>query len=211
MAHGLPTVVFDFNGYRELVKEGETGFKITTFASASEEPWQGIAGLLDPSILGFVRSQRVGLNLGRLAEALVALEKSADLRHAMGKAGADASREFRSASIIPKYEAMWAEQRDKALATRNAANGTPAPAALLTPNFSRMFGHFPTRTLGDTTPVSISVYGFARAEAGFTPTIYAVLKGRLKFPVMEAIMCGMAQGPSTLGAVVDAAGAAPRG
>ena len=209
MAHGLPTVVSDFNGYRELVSEGQTGFKIPTYASASEEPWQDIAGLLDPSILGFVRSQKVALDLGRLAEALVALASSADLRRAMGEAGAEASRAYRWASIIPQYEAMWAEQRDKALAARKAAEGTSAPAvppSLLTPDFARVFGHFPTRTLGDATPVSISAYGYARAEAGFTPTIYAAFKGRLKFPVMQAIMGGMAQSPSTLGAVVEAAG-----
>ncbi len=207
MAHRLPAVVSDFNGYRELVDHGTTGFCIPTYGSPSEDPWQGIAGLLDPSVLGFYRSQKVALDLAKLAEALVALAANADLRRTMGEAGKAAGAAYRWAAIIPQYEAMWAEQDTRmknARASENAAQ-TNGIAPLLTPDFARVFGHFPSRVLNDDTAVKISAYCLDRVAEGFTPTIYAALKGRLQFPMMQEIMGRMGEVPVALGPVIDGA------
>lgn len=45
MSHGLPVIASDFNGYRELVQPGITGFLVPTYASPDPEPWESLAGI----------------------------------------------------------------------------------------------------------------------------------------------------------------------
>ncbi len=204
MAHGLPTVVSEFNGYRELVREGETGFRIPTFASAEAEPWESLAGLLDPSILAFQRSQKVAFDFRALRGALLSLARDASLRRRLGEAGRVQSQAYRWDKIIPRYEALWREQNDAVRHARAQDDPHPnhAPAPLLTPALRSMFGHYASRTMSRSTRLAVSDYARARVAEGFTPTIYEGLKPQLSFPVMQAIMGALEMAPS-LGEVVD--------
>ena len=206
MAHGLPTVVADFNGYKELVADGETGFRVPTYASAAEEPWQALAGLLDPAMLGFYRSQKVAFDFTRFADALGTLAANRELRREMGEAGRARSRAYRWSSIVPRYEALWREQREQVLAARGAGpkarNATPLPPMLVF-DHARVFGHYPSRRLERDSEVRVSAYCRDRVAEDFKPVIYETLAPHLSFKVMQEIMSRLGDSALALGALAD--------
>ena len=191
MAHGLPAIVSEFNGYRELVRDGETGFRVPTYASAGEEPWQSLAGVLDPSLLGFYRGQKVAFDFKRFAEALGALAGNQDLCREMGQKAKALSRDYLWSRIIPRYEEMWQAQHEAAIACNGDVVRNCAPP-LLVPDHKRVFGHYPTRFLDGQTRVRVSDYCRARAAENFKPVMYAAHGERIRFPVMQALMSRLA-------------------
>ncbi len=146
MAYGLPAIVSEFNGYAELVREGETGFRVPTYASADEEPWQALAGVLDPSLLGFYRGQKVAFDFKRFAETLGALAGNQGLCREMGNKAKALSADYLWSRIILRYEEMWRAQHETALACNGNVARNSAPP-LLVPDHRRVFGHYPSRFL----------------------------------------------------------------
>jgi glycosyltransferase involved in cell wall biosynthesis len=203
MAHGLPAIVSEFNGYRELVHHGDTGFCVPTYASADEAPWQALAGVLDPSLLGFYRGQKVAFDFRRFAESLTALAGNIALRRDMGEKAKALSADYLWPRIIPRYEEMWRAQHDAAL-THNAAAGDGAHP-LLVPDHRAVFGHYPTKFLDGETRVAVSDYCRQRVTEDFKPVMYAAHGGRIRFPVMQALMSRLAgsETPTALGVLVE--------
>lgn len=113
MAAGLPVVVSDWDGYRDTVRDGIDGFRVPTLT-----PPPGSGGDLGiPHALhtdsydrycGHV-SMLSAVDVGAATAAFVRLFESADLRRSMGEAGRNRARAFDWASIIPRYEALWAQ------------------------------------------------------------------------------------------------------
>jgi glycosyltransferase involved in cell wall biosynthesis len=149
MAAGLPVVVSDWNGYRDTVIEGETGFCLPTAmpqAGAGEElALQYLAGADSyDTYIGKV-SQCTAVDVRAATEAYARLAESAQLRKRLGEAGrARARRVYDWSVIIPAYQALWRE-----LGARRAAqaptNGRPFP---LRGDPFQVFAAFPTRTIG---------------------------------------------------------------
>jgi len=158
MAAGLPVVVSDWDGYRDTVVHGETGFSVPT---AMPEPGAGMefaqryhagADSYDQYI------GRVGLctavDVGAATEAYVALIGNPALRRKMGEAGrARARRVFDWSVIVPAYQGLWGE-----LAARRAAHqaGAGHPGGRGHPLRDDPFGvfrAFPTRAIGAATLV----------------------------------------------------------
>jgi len=203
MAHGLPAIVSQFNGYRELVREGETGFQVPTYASADETPWQSLAGVLDASLLGFYRGQKVAFDFKRFAEVLGALAGNVELCRKMGARAKEISRDYLWSRIIPRYEEMWRAQHETARDLNGGAARNSAPP-LLVPDHKRVFGHYTSQTLDSDSLVRVSDYCRARAAENFQPVMYAAHGGRIKFPIMQALMSRLAgtETPVALGALV---------
>jgi glycosyltransferase involved in cell wall biosynthesis len=127
MAAGLPSVVSDWDGYRDTVQHGEHGIRVPTLAP----PGLG-ADLADAHAIGIdtydrycgYAGQFVAVDIPATAEAYVALIESADLRARFGAAArtmAEASFDWRH--VIARYQELWAE-----LAARRAASAESAPA-----------------------------------------------------------------------------------
>jgi glycosyltransferase involved in cell wall biosynthesis len=147
MAAGLPCVVTDWNGYRDTVRHGEDGFRVSTTA-----PPPGFGGDL---AFGFANgwanylhyvgaaSQYVAIDFGEAVAAISALVLNPDLRRRMGdQARARARAVFDWAAIMPQYQALWAEQD----ARRRAAPPEPlAPDNPFRPDPYSLFASYPTR------------------------------------------------------------------
>jgi len=148
MAAGLPVVVSDWNGYRDTVVEGETGFCLPTAmpepGAGAELALQYLAGADSyDAYIGKV-SQCTAVDVAAATEAYVRLAESPELRRRLGDAGrARARRTYDWSVIIPAYQALWRE-----LASRRAAqpptNGRPFP---LRGDPFEVFAAFPTRTI----------------------------------------------------------------
>jgi alpha-maltose-1-phosphate synthase len=128
MAAGLPSVVTDWDGYRDTVQHGEHGFRVPTLAPP---PGQG-ADLADGHASGIdtydrycgYASQFVAVDINAAAEAYVTLIGNAALRARMGAAARKAAQSsFDWRHVIARYQELWTD-----LAARRAASAESAPA-----------------------------------------------------------------------------------
>jgi glycosyltransferase involved in cell wall biosynthesis len=128
MAAGLPSVVSDWDGYKDTVQHGEHGIRVPTLAPPAG---QG-ADLADAHAAGIdtydrycgYASQFVAVDIGATAEAYIALIGNPGLRATLGDAARRAAQaNFDWRHIIARYQALWTE-----LAERRAAAVESAPA-----------------------------------------------------------------------------------
>ena len=152
MAAGLPAVVSDWDGYRDTVVHGETGFAVPSAmpeAGAGAEFAQRYLTDADTydQYIGRV-SQCTAIDVGASIDACSALAADPALRRRMGEAGrARARRVFDWSVIIAAYEALWQE-----LAARRAAVGAlPARQHPLRGDPFAIFRAFPTQPIGEAT------------------------------------------------------------
>lgn len=114
MAAGMPVLVSDWNGYRQTVRNGETGIMVPTFGPASDASW-GYANAYASGAIGYdyylaQTARHISMDLAALFDAAETLVNDADKRRAMGEAGRRLAQErFDWSIIIRQYLALWEE------------------------------------------------------------------------------------------------------
>ena len=150
MAAGLPVVCSDWNGFKDTVEHGVSGYRIRTLMSRSGtgEP---IARRLEhgtDSYLHYLGSvqQRTVVDVREMAQAFTRLIDDPNLRRQMGQAGrARTRRLFEWSVIIPQYYALWADlakRRDKETSSMQLQDGPLANPAAVDP--FRLYRAYPT-------------------------------------------------------------------
>lgn len=174
MAHGLPVIASDFNGYKELVDNGRTGFLIPTYGSVDPNPWDQAIGLLDPSSARFYYAQKIAVDLSMLAQAIEELASNPARRQEMAiRARANAMR-YHWQAIIPRYEELWLELKQKAMAVL-PPSASNSQISLLSPQTKSLYSHYPTAWLEGTAQVALTPYGMERSRENFKPVLYTDL------------------------------------
>lgn len=145
MACGLPVIAADWNGYRDLVVPGETGYRVPTYwssdagqhASEMQTVWQ-------PRELRHYLAQRTVVDPLALYEIARRLAGDANLRRELGANGrCRAEREFTWEVIVGAYDQLWTEQR------KVASSLEPTLPDLGSYDFNKLFEHFATATAGE--------------------------------------------------------------
>jgi len=174
MAAGLPSVVSDWDGYKDTVRHGVDGFRVPTIAPAPGlggdlAYWYANAWFPYDNYIGAV-GQFAAIDLGAAEAAILALINDPDLRRRQGeKARLRARETFDWSVIIPQYQALWAEQA----ARRRAAVETPSPRTNpYAPDPFTLFAAYPTRHLAKDDVIALS--------PGMTP---AAASARLEAPL----------------------------
>jgi hypothetical protein len=155
MASGLPVVASDWDGYRDLVADGETGHLVPTEMvegatdCASERL---LTGELNYDHFLAECSQATAVDAPAMAAAVARLVGDESLRRQMGEAGRRRAREhFAWPMIIRAYERLWRDQDAERRARSGAEPGSSrwrnpdGPAAYPAPE--RTFAGYPTRLL----------------------------------------------------------------
>jgi D-inositol-3-phosphate glycosyltransferase len=154
MASGLPQVVSDWDGHRDTVVHGDTGFRVRTFWAACDEDavasW-AVWGNGEGSMLLVART--VAYDLGEMVGYLEQLLRSVDLRNKMGVASrARAVAEFAWPVIVGRYVELWNE-----LAACSRRFRPPAPRpGLIMPAFFRAFAGYASHVLAGDSRVRIN-------------------------------------------------------
>lgn len=169
MAAGLPSVISDWDGYRDTVRHGVDGFRVATHAP---RPGMGADLALRyaagwdsyPQYLG-VSAQFVAVDLDQATQALVRLIEDPQLRAAMGRsARRRAEQDFDWRAIVPRYQALWAEL---AAIRAAATTETRAPEDPWKLDPFKLFAGYPTAPLLPETRV--------RVQPSATPAAAAAL------------------------------------
>jgi len=154
MAAGLPVVASDWDGYRDTVIDGLTGYMIPTVM-----PPPGLGRRLayehETGALTYDRyigsaGRHVAVDVAACTEAYARLIGDADLRRRMGAAGrTEARRRFDWRVVVRAYQELWAE-----LGRRRATDGESAPLRPDRPanptheDPFALFAHYATGSLG---------------------------------------------------------------
>ena len=205
MAAGLPSVVSDWDGYRDTVRHEVDGFRIRTLT-----PRPGLG-----TDLAFAHAQRLmsyeayagatalftAVDTGAAAEALTELFANPDLRRRMGAAAQARAREvFDWRVVIPQYQALWAE-----LARRRLA--APAQVPLENPyrlDPFRMFQPYPSGAISSISMVTLD-RAFADGEVALLMARPGVRHAAARLPTdveAEMIVARLATGPKSVGALL---------
>lgn len=128
MAAGLPCVVSDWNGYRDIVREGVDGYRIPTVMPAAGAGLD-LAQRYDDGVDSYDQycghtSQVVAVDGAQLVQAYERLIEDASLRRQLGENGRRRAREtFDWQVVFGRYRALWNE-----LDERRRADALLAPA-----------------------------------------------------------------------------------
>jgi glycosyltransferase involved in cell wall biosynthesis len=150
MAAGLPMVISDWDGYRDLIRDGEEGYLIPTLTLPPGSGYE-LADRYDLAMdnydhyTGYL-SQLVSVDIGAAASAYARLIRDPNLRRRLGEAGRRRAREVFDWSVIwPRYEALFLELEARRLAspprrleTRRARSDRDDPFSV--------FAEYPTST-----------------------------------------------------------------
>jgi D-inositol-3-phosphate glycosyltransferase len=212
MACGVPQVVSDWDGHRETVVHGETGFLAPTLWGPCDPGISLRASFLDrgesmPSLV-----ETTAVDVRALREQLGALVRSRPLRKEMGRRSRErASALFSVDQVASRYEALWGELSAMARASR--ARPPPWVDTRCAPLLDLYRGHV-TEVLGDSVRLTLSEAGASVLEGE-----EAVPMARLEPSVVEQTVAwkilgalaarGRASGREA-GAVVRAVGRAYR-
>lgn len=177
MASGLPVIASDWNGYRDLVTDGSTGFLIPTAAVRNAMPQltsELLTGAINYDHFLARASQTVRVDSQAAADALTRLCNDDDLRRRMSTAArARAESVFDWRHVIAQYEQLWQDQQTQLLETNLAncdgprsssvaAKVNAAPTAY--PPLEVTFAGYPTEWLTDESCVVAAADASVRLE-----------------------------------------------
>ena len=161
MAAGLPCVVSDWNGYRDTVVDGETGFRVPT---TTAPPGAGVdiadryaAGVDRYDQLIGIASLATAVDVEACAEAIARLATDRELRARLGAAGrARARRLYDWRVVVGAYQSLWAELAELRASGDGVAMRDPRgePARVEYPDPFAIYRSYPTALLGPRTVVA---------------------------------------------------------
>jgi starch synthase len=161
MAAGLPVVVSDWDGYKDTVRHGVDGFRISTcMPEAGLATDLALRHALEIDTYDMYCGHNcslVSVDIEATAQAFVQLFESTELRQRMGQAGKQRAQQLYDwSTIIAKYEALWQEQTQLRLAAQKVDQVTLPPhawPARMDPFFA--FESYPTQTLKPTSVLAL--------------------------------------------------------
>lgn len=162
MASGLPVVVSDWDGYKDTVLEGVTGFRIPTWMPPPDIG-MALAAAFEAGTINYDRyiglaCMEVSVDNAVLTERLVELIQKPQLRERMGAAGKDrATKVYDWSVVMDQHISLWEaldQERLKAL-TEQSSNIISAPrCAPGRQDPYRIFASFPTQMIDPKTVVT---------------------------------------------------------
>jgi len=151
MAAGLPVVCTDWDGYREIITEGVTGYRIGT--SWIDLDW------LPESLEAFGMSSVSTLaattvvDIDQLAHRLLLLTEDAALRRAMGARAREKARmQLDWSVVVERYEEVFSECLGRAVHSRRSLS-----TSLL--RHQDLFSHYPSQHVAEDSEIFITPAG----------------------------------------------------
>lgn len=144
-AMGLPAVVSEYDGYRDLVAHGETGLLVPTLGPADTAGLDRMSPMLFDNEHHLMLSQQTAVDVPAMAEGVAALAGDAGLRRRMGDAArARVEEGFTWERVVDMHVELWDRLWEHPV-DREALRGLRHP---MTMPFGRVFGGYTSSLLG---------------------------------------------------------------
>jgi D-inositol-3-phosphate glycosyltransferase len=190
MASGIPQVVSDWDGYRDTVVQGATGFLVPTCSTARNDALDLEAELLGDSPETHLKlAQTVALDLEVMQIHLQQLIDEPELRQTMGMTSRSrAASHFDWRHVVRGHEELWSELRS--IAASETSRSGPPP--YMRPSYHEVFASYPTRMLDAKTEVRLTADGRAILGEGDLLPHFGLSSPFLQRGILRAISqsCG---------------------
>ncbi|WP_019955366.1 glycosyltransferase family 4 protein [Yoonia vestfoldensis] len=196
MACGVPQIVSDWDGYRETVIHGVTGFRIPTYIVQADEFLSAAAGVYDGfdmfEHLAF--GQQVVVDPDAMRQCLDLLVDNPELRRQMGEAARTrAVTTYDWSVVVAQYFELWTE-----LSGIAAVTTWHKCADYDGQNLSRIFAHYASRVLPRDTVIALTEKArAARLEKRPVPAYFATA-GLHSVPVLRVLLQALQSGPRSM-------------
>jgi hypothetical protein len=202
MACGTPQLVSDWDGYRDTVEHGRTGFRVPTYWAPYGDDLDALGPLLEAQGLAdhLLLAQSVVVEPAALRRYLEVLLDDPALRSRLGAASRrTAEARFSWPVVIRQYEALWAELSEIA----SSASGRQPPdrgeSDFDRPFYLDAFAGYPSRLLTDDLAVGIGDAGLRLIRGEEELPAYREYAGIYSVPAIEAVLCRLADGDPSAG------------
>jgi glycosyltransferase involved in cell wall biosynthesis len=153
MACGVPQLVSDWDGYRETVVQGQTGFRIDTIWAPCDGDLISSGDVLGSAFDHLVLAQSVAVDLRQWKERLLQLMENAELRMTMAEASRRRALEAYSYRAVGRLYSDLMEEL--ALCRANAGHTACPPGQARRAHYYDCFGHYATLQLREDTKLEI--------------------------------------------------------
>jgi glycosyltransferase involved in cell wall biosynthesis len=110
MACGIPQIVSDWNGYRDTVSHGETGFLVPTYWTRADSDLTTTGILLGMEFDSIVLGGSIAVDVDSLQSHLQVMIENDQLREDMSRRSTQRAHAlFSFASVVKRYEELWSE------------------------------------------------------------------------------------------------------
>lgn len=166
MACGVPQVVSDWDGYKDSVDDGVTGYRIPTYwmkcdGDITRNPMLPSESMHRSAIHHLTMAQSVALDLNYFMQCIQKLIDDPVLCKKMSANSLKKAREiYEWKELIPKYENLWVELKRIKNEYQNMKRDKCSPL-LFAPHYCDFFADYPTRFLGINEKIRITEEGRA--------------------------------------------------
>ncbi|WP_437878203.1 glycosyltransferase family 4 protein [Sorangium sp. So ce513] len=196
MACGVPQVVSDWDGYRDTVVHGETGFLVPTVWAGCQGEISAGALLSESPYDHLALAQSVAVDMRALVAHVQRLIDEPALREEMARRSRRRAEELYAwPPVIARYEALWSELADEA---RRAPEPQRRGTSYATPDYGGCFGHYASRALDEGALLALSPLGreLVRGAASL-PGHYAAAWQHLELGLLKRVLQGLARADAT--------------
>ncbi|MBB6022762.1 glycosyltransferase involved in cell wall biosynthesis [Paenibacillus sp. JGP012] len=157
MASGIPQVVSDWDGYKDTVEHGRTGFLIPTYWTGCDDDIRRAPMVFTDvnnryGLHHLMLSQSVAVDMHLYERAFQDLIDDPELRKTMSLNSIERAKEkFSWKKVIRQYEDLWQELmtvRDQCEETYNEKQAREKEFEFMRPIYCKAFADYPTRFLG---------------------------------------------------------------
>lgn len=196
MAASLPVVASDWNGYKDIVVDGETGFLVPTFLpeyGSDFDQLQVLGDMLSEDLL----ARTTAVSIPHLHGALLSLALNGNLRETLGQAGRErVMKVYNWPTIIRRYEVSWNELHNQARANSVSTHSRKSSRADEC-SYKEVFGHYATSYLTASSKLKISSLGNVAMHDERLLGFVAVPKDRINPELLVQLLQKVRDNPGT--------------
>jgi glycosyltransferase involved in cell wall biosynthesis len=185
MGAGMPVVVSDLNGYKDLVTHGKTGYKVPTLWTDRFDMAE-LADIMNFRTMQIMLAQCMVVDVEKLYEYLNTLINNQDLQISIGKEGRKTvQKKFRWSTIIGQYESLWDTLFEQSQSYEGNIEQRTNP---FLNDYLNNFSHYSTSTVNEDYLCVITNEGRETINSGKTPIPYTDIGTLLNSKVVLEIL-----------------------